>query len=100
MASEQTERAQPPASLASSDLSASQRTEQEEREAARWPDTSLWPPRCAGGHRGTQKDAERCRSRGTQRDAGIGRRRQVLTGSRGSMGTPKGKGTPCWHGAM
>lgn len=33
-----------------------------EREPGRWPDTLLWPPRCAGGHRGTQRDAERCRA--------------------------------------
>lgn len=62
MASEQTEWALPPASPASSDLAASQKREQEEREAANWPDTSLWPPRCAG----EQRDAER--SRDFQRD--------------------------------
>lgn len=78
MASEQTEQAQPPASLASSDLPASQRGEQEEREAAHWPNTSLWPPRCAGGHRGTQRDAERCRE--IQRDAERCRHRQEEAG--------------------
>lgn len=89
MASEQTQQTQPPASLAPSDLTASQREEQVEWEPAHWPDTLLWPPRYAAGHRGTQRDAERCRA--IQSDAegtAVSRRRRVLTGNRHSTGWP------------
>lgn len=88
MASEQTEQAQPPASLASSDLAVSQRGEQDEQEAACWPNTSPWPPRCAGGHRGMQiqRIAGGCRHR--QEEAGAYRKQRQHGQPQGKRDTP------------
>lgn len=62
MASEQTVQTQPPTSLAPSDLTASQWEDEVEKEPAHWTDTLLWPSRRAGGHKGTQRHAERLRA--------------------------------------
>lgn len=97
MASEQTEQAQPPASLASTDLATSHRGEQEEGKAARWPDTSLWPSRCAGARRGMQRDAEGRRHR--QEQAGAYRKQRQHEHPQGRRGTPLAQSNDVTRGA-